>query len=133
MGVAAAHEDTGRAVFGFAMGCTSRGVAVASSVYAATRSRRRAFVVAAATSLLNLGCWVVRRRIIAVPVAGGAELALLSVAGAMIAVSLLGSYVGVARRARPGAGGLGGWWVLRIGLTGGRRTRGVATWRWRVV
>jgi len=122
VGVAAAHEDTGRAaLMAFAIGMHNvpEGVAVASSVYAATRSRERAFVVAAATGLVE-------------PLAAGLsaavlspflspevlELALLGVAGAMIAVSLL-ELVPSAWRAAPRPaiiGGLGGWWVLRIGL-----------------
>ena len=98
---------------------STQGVAVASSVYAATRSRERAFVVAAATGLVE-------------PLAAGLsaavlspflspevlELALLGVAGAMIAVSLL-ELVPSALRAAPRPaiiGGLCGWWVLRIGL-----------------
>ena len=98
---------------------SAQGVAVASSVYAATRSRERAFVVAAVTGLVE-------------PLAAGLsaavlspflspevlELALLGVAGAMIAVSLL-ELVPSALRAAPRPaiiGGLCGWWVLRIGL-----------------
>ena len=129
VGVAAAHEDTGRAaLMAFAIGMHNvpEGVAVASSVYAATRSRERAFVVAAATGLVEPVAAGLSAAVLA-PVLSPEvlELALLSVAGAVVGVSLLelvptARRRGAAARAR-GASAAGG--CCGSGSTWSRRRR----------
>ena len=123
VGVAASHEDTGRAaLMAFAIGAHNipEGLAVASSIFAATRSRSRAFVVASATGMVEPLAAGLSAAVLAPYLSSTLlEAALLGVAGVMTSVAA-GELAPTAWASGPKpalAGGLAGWCVLRVGLS----------------
>ena len=95
------------------------GVAVATAVFLATRSRERAFVVASATGLVEPLAAVLSAAILA-PVLSPEllEAALLLVAGVMVTVSAveLAPAAFRAHRRNAAVGAIAGWAVMRVGL-----------------
>ena len=123
VGVAAAHEDATRAAtmaLAIGMHNVPEGVAVATSVFLATRSKGRAFVVAALMGLVEPVAAVLSAALLNQVLSPQLiEGALVVVAGVMLSVScreLLPQAIRKHGKAAA-AGGLAGWLTMRLGLS----------------